>query len=99
MSFPNLHIKTAIAAYSSFATLGVYRGVSSYNYDFKANTRMGNIKTYLYTSAAFRGGVYGILYISPIVNLFIISKELYRLEVNLRGIKEEMDTSLYYELF
>lgn len=43
------------------------------HYDFK---RMGNNypnKKYVYTNAAFRGCVYGILYISPIINLFIIS--------------------------
>ena len=59
---------------------------------------MGNNKKYFYTSAAFRGGVHGILYLCPILNLFIVSKEIYRLEVNLRGMKEEMDTDEYYEL-
>jgi len=90
------HVKTALAVYSSMAALGAYRGIASYNYDFK---KMGNNKKYLYTNAAFRGCVYGILYISPFINLFIISKELYRLEVNLRGMKDEIDTSEYHELF
>lgn len=95
----NVHVKTAIAVYSSFALLGVYRGIRSYNYDFKTYPQVGrNEKPYLYTGAAFRGGVYGILYICPILNLFIFSKEIYRLEVNLRNMKEEMENPEYYEL-
>jgi hypothetical protein len=96
----NVHVKTALAVYSSFALLGVYRGIRSYNYDFEIyrQMHMQNNKTYLYTGAAIRGAMYGILYTCPILNLFIISKEIYRLEVNLRGMQEEMENREYYEL-
>jgi hypothetical protein len=44
-------------------------------------------------------GLFGsLLYVNPFLFPFIIKKELYRLEVNIRGLDEEKDKKYYYDI-
>lgn len=68
---------------------GFYRGPKQYDY---INKKSQNPAPRLY-SDAFLGGLLGALYYAnPFILPFTFSKELYRLEVNIRGarFKEEL---------
>jgi hypothetical protein len=44
-------------------------------------------------------GLYGVvMYVNPIILIFTIPKELYRLEVNIRGLNEEKEKYEFYKI-
>ena len=87
-----------IAATVGWGSLGFYRGINEYDYKYEKNKKMGRNKTYLY-SGKITGGLFGCLfYLNPFLSIFTISKEIYRLEVNLRGMEYEKTTDRYNEL-
>jgi len=69
--------KYAIACWSG---LGFYRGIKHYDYNFE-NSKKSNDNPYLY-SMKLRDGFLGLFFIT-------IPKEIYRLEVNIRKLKDE----------
>jgi hypothetical protein len=72
--------------------IGFIRGVQSYNYE-------NNKLTSLYTDCILNG-VFGLLlYINPITSLFMIYKEMYRLEVKVFNIKIQKESNFYNKLF
>jgi len=94
--------KCAIVCWSG---LGFYRGMKSYEYDFGTSEKF-NDNPYLYTkkfknsSIMIFGGFVGlILYIHPFFSFITIPKEIYRLEVNIRGLENEKKTDYYNQLF
>ncbi len=92
--------------------LGYYRGVHSYNHHYSKkltsweNNNNNNIKYNLfekrpeqfYISKMGLGIAGTCLYVTPFTGIFMATKELWRLEVNLRGLKEEKDTDSYQYL-
>jgi hypothetical protein len=76
---------------SLWAGLGFYRGVQLYNYRYEN----GYNKTYFYLGCFFKGVFGGLLYITPFLLPLIIIKEIYRLEVEIKGINEEKNHSFY----
>ena len=87
-----------IAATVGWGSLGFYRGLNEYDYKYEQNKKMGRHKTYLY-SGKFTCGLMGILfYLNPLLSVITIPKEIYRLEVNLRGMEYEKTTDRYNEL-
>lgn len=115
MSIPKLNPnfeKIFKFTYTAFVGLGAYRGVKSYNYEYKTNmvTHNERVKEYgnHWTSDApkyFYGGcaarsLMGMgLYASP-WGVIMFVKEIYRLEVNLRGLESEKNSDFYnYLLF
>lgn len=82
-------------------TLGFTRGMNSYDYNYSNN------KLYKYSKNAPHSfyldkigwGVLGACcYFSPVTFFIVLYKEVYRIEVNLRGLEEEKKTRYYNEV-
>jgi hypothetical protein len=87
-----------IAATVGWGSLGFYRGLNAYDYKYEQNKKMGRRELYLY-SGKFAGGLFGcFFYLNPFLSIIMIPKEIYRLEVNLRGMEYEKTTDRYNEL-
>jgi hypothetical protein len=98
--------------YTAFVGLGAYRGVKSYNHEYKTNMVVHNARVkaygthwnsdepkYFYGGCALRCVLGIFLYGSP-WGVGMFAKEIYRLEVNLRGIESEKKSNFYnYLLF
>lgn len=56
-------------------------------------------ETYLYISKGQQGLLGIFLYTNPFLVPFILYKEMYRLEVNIRGLEEEKKTDYYNTIF
>jgi len=74
----------------SWASLGFFRGVNLYNYKER--------KDYFYTDKMLHGIGGSLTYLNPILFFPIIYKEMFRLEVKIRGLEKEKSIK-YYELF
>jgi len=71
--------------------LGFVRGANSYDYKNKT--------PFLYSSKMLHGFGGAMTYLNPFLSFLIIYKEIYRLEVNIRGMEEEKNSDFYNELF
>ncbi len=69
--------------------LGFNRGLKKYDYEHPI------IKNYLYTSKLCYGILGLCIYLNPAMLPFVIFKEMYRLEINVRGLEK---TNEYYDL-
>jgi hypothetical protein len=95
----------AIVFASSWTALGFYRGIIHHDYMYpkKKDTTK---KTYLYSKELLYqlnrivgGGLYGIfIYINPFIIFTMIPREMYRLEVDIRGLEDEKKTDDYNRL-
>lgn len=101
--------KNIIHAFTfTWGSLGFYRGIAYYDYNHKKNVKeYENSKRYnlhnrvkpqdSYVSKFGVGILSTAMYLSPIGVLTAI-KELYRLEINLRGLEEKKEEANYYFL-
>ena len=79
---------------TGWSFLGFTRGMNYYDYNYKKD----NYGTYLYTSR-YTYGIMGLyFYLMPPFSLFVLNKEIYRLEVNIRGLEEEKNSDTYNNL-
>ena len=76
--------------------LGFNRGIDEYDYKHKYNEYYK--KKYFYTDRIFNGFFGSIVYINPAFVPLIIYKEIYRLEVNYRGLEDEKNNENYYKI-
>jgi hypothetical protein len=76
--------------------LGFYRGVKSYNFNYKNNK--SNDKNYMYIYSICNGFCGMIFYANVFLLPFTIHKEFYRLEVNIRDLENEKKSNYYYDL-
>ena len=81
----------------AWPVLGFYRGLNSYNYNYVKN-RLYRHSNPFYIDKMGWGAVGALIYLNPITFFFVLYKEVYRLEVNLRGIEDEKNTDYYNEL-
>ena len=80
----------------AWITLGFYRGIKLYNYKYQKGKY--GCKTYFY-SECFCSGSFGVfIYLNPFLLPITFVKELHRLEINIRGLNEEKEKELFYEL-
>jgi hypothetical protein len=70
-------------------SLGIIRGINQYNYEYSSD------KPYFYTKNLYNGIAGLLLYTIPVMLPFVLYKEMYRLEVNIRGIQKSEE---YYRL-
>ena len=81
--------------------LGFKRGMNSYDYNYSNNRlyrHSEKMKYPLYLDKLV-WGIGGMLwYFNPVGAFFGLYKEVYRLEVNLRGIEDEKLTAYYNEV-
>jgi hypothetical protein len=95
----------------SWAALGFYRGVKMYNYNYGGKKHLeyeyikNTNKPYLYSKTIenggkrFLSGLMGtVFYLNPFFWFIYIPKEIYRLEVNIRGLEDEKKSTYYNEL-
>lgn len=83
---------------ATMGVLGFYRGVNLGIYTYNKYNRMHSYKYNAMYIPTLCYGLYGIvIYINPVLLPFIMYKELYRLEVNLRNL-ELLDEDDYYNL-
>jgi hypothetical protein len=104
--------KILISLWASFSGLGIYRGVKEYNYLHKKSlerheeslkkypnyTKQSDKPKYYTTSATASGFLGFLFYATPIILPIMVSRELYRLEINLRGYDDEKEKDDYYKL-
>jgi hypothetical protein len=85
----------------SWGGLGFYRGLNEYDRHY--NKRMSyntgrNLEPYLYSKKITTGILGCLLYLNPILFFIFIPKEIYRFEVNVRGLESEKASDRYNEL-
>ena len=82
----------ALVTGTSWTLLGFKRGLQSYDYHYHKSIHK---EPYLYISKGQQGFMGIFLYLNPLLLPFTTYKEIYRLEVNLRGLEEEKKTDYY----
>ena len=85
---------------SGWTLLGLKRGLDQYDYNYnrKITSDPNKLNTYLYTNKIADGLMGVIIYINPIFIFITLPKELYRLEVNIRGLENEKKGYRYNDL-
>jgi hypothetical protein len=79
--------------YSTWCGLGFIRGIKDYTYNHNKYK-----KDYLYINLISNGFFGIIMYANPAFLPVSVYKEMYRLEVNLRNLQDEKNTSYYNNL-
>jgi len=95
----NNSIKNGVRFIATWAwpVLGFYRGLNSYNYNYVKNKLYRHSNPF-YIDKVVWGVVGTLIYLNPITFFFVLYKEVYRLEVNLRGLEDEKNTDYYNEV-
>ncbi len=94
----------------SWLSLGFYRGTKYYGRDYKNDCiryeEKKNNKYYTVVKPEYfyiycvGFGLFGfLLYANPVTIPMVIPKELYRLEINIRGLNEEKEKDDYHDFF
>ena len=83
-----------IPCIAGWTILGFNRGINEYTY--KQTKYKHNI--FLYHKKYLHGLLGSFFYINPILWLPLALKELYRIEVNIRDLQDEKNTSYYNEI-
>jgi len=88
-----------ITSLSSWGLLGFYRGLKSYDYHHEKSKTRTYIKPepYLYSAKFFNGILGCLFYLNPVLIIVTVPKEIYRIEVNLRGLESEKKSDRYNE--
>lgn len=81
--------------------LGFKRGIDSYNYNYSNNklyrySEKTKSTLYLDKLAWGAGGLF--CYLNPFTFFIVLYKEIFRIEVNLRGLEDEKKTDYYNEV-
>ena len=79
---------------SSWSLLGFNRGMNSYDYSHKKDPK----KQSLYLEKGLWGLCSSIAYVNPVTFFLVLYKEVYRLEVQLRGLENEKNTDYYNQV-
>jgi hypothetical protein len=79
-----------------WSLLGFYRGQNSYNYRYSKDYY--RYESYLYSQRITHGFFGMIMYACPFFIFMTISKELFRLEVNIRNLENEKNEDYYNKL-
>lgn len=78
---------------ASLAVLGFNRGIHSYDYNHM--NAWHKFEPYMYSTRIGFGIIGGVVYLCPAFYVIVLPKEIYRLEVNIRGLKDEKETQYY----
>ena len=91
------HIKYILG--SSWGILGFVRGINSFDY---SNSKVKSLENEVYIAKYTEKFVYGLsgifVYVNPILFPIMIYKELYRLEVNIRGLEPRKCERFYNDI-
>jgi len=94
----NIKGGTMFITICAWPALGFYRGLKSYDYNHSNNRIYKSSTTPLYINKAAWGLCGTVLYLTPPFFFMVAYKEVYRLEVNLRGLEDEKKTAYYNEV-
>ena len=86
-----------IAVGTMWCLLGFKRGLNHYDYDYEKYDREEN-KPYIYTNKIPNGFLGVFFYANPFTAPIMAFKEIYRLEVNIRGLESEKKSNYYNKL-
>ena len=78
---------------AGMAILGFTRGIHSYDYNHRNG--WNKFEPYMYSTRIGFGVVGMFMYLCPAFYFVVIPKEIYRLEVNVRGLEDEKETRFY----
>lgn len=81
---------------TGWGTLGFNRGLNQYEYEYKYDNYYK--KPYFYTDKLCTGILGLFIYINPGFIPITFYKEIYRLEIKLRGFEEEKETKNYNKI-
>ena len=82
----------------AWPSLGLYRGLNSYDYNYSNNKlyrSSKNLSGPFYIDKMCWGVAGTVIYLNPVSFFFVLYKEIYRLEVNLKGLEDEKKTAYY----
>jgi hypothetical protein len=86
----------------TWGILGFSRGLQCYDYRYKKDIDYNKLyykKTNYFYTTKIGFGFYGLfMYLNPLFIPFIITKEIYRVEVDIRGLEDEKNTDYYNEV-
>jgi hypothetical protein len=89
----------------SWGALGLYRGFNEFEFDCQARYNNDIKQTFLYSAELLKytkklgnGLLWSIIYINPLLLIYTIPKEIYRLEVDIRGLEDEKKRDFYKRL-
>lgn len=104
MNINNAMNKVVFSGVCGWTILGFKRGIDSYKFNFlkdelDKNKKSESPRRPLYINKAYWGVVGALFYITPVLCFVAAYKEIYRLEVNLRGLEDEKKTRFYNEIF
>ena len=86
-----------VTCYTSWCGLGFIRGIKSYNYNYTYKENKEN-KKYIYLDSMYNGFFGILMYANIALFPYLIYKELYRLEVNIRNLENEKKSKLYIDI-
>ncbi len=81
----------------SWSLLGFTRGLNSYDY-YKKHTKYENEKQSFYLDKVGWGFGGTLAYINPVTFWIALYKEVYRIEVYIRGLEDQKQTPFYNEV-
>jgi hypothetical protein len=85
--------RSTIFFLSSWSLLGFKRGINAYDYSCNKSQNQ-----HLYLKKGIWGLGSTLVYINPCAFPFVLYKEIYRLEVQFRGLEDEKNTDFYNEV-
>jgi hypothetical protein len=90
------------SVFIGWSSLGFVRGMNFYDYrinKYNETACIENKKTKFYLSK-FTSGIFGsFCYITPPFLFLNVWREIYRLEINLRGLDKEKEKDYYNEIY
>ena len=87
-------MKQYIVLYTTWCSLGFVRGIHAYKYEKNYHKK----KEFLYSTSVIYGAFGTLLYANPPTAVFMMCKEIYRLEVNLRNLENDKKSDFYNRL-
>ena len=93
-----MNYRAKIMILSSWSLLGFKRGINSYEYSYKKDSQVMKVKQHLYLEKGIWGLGSMMVYLNPVTFFFALYKEIYRLEVKLRGLENEKNTDYYNKI-
>lgn len=94
--------KFLLGGYTTFTSLlGFKRGCNSYEYSlnkYNNETYRKDKRTFFYSYCILEGLAGSLFYTVPITSFFMMPKEIYRLEVNIRDLEEDKKSEYYNAL-
>jgi len=90
----------------TWGALGFYRGFNEPDYDYQVRYNNYIKQPFLYSRQVIKyvkkignGLLWSGMYINPFLIFITLPKEIYRLEVDIRGLEDEKKTDSYKRLF